>query len=399
MRCGLLGQKLGHSYSPDIHALLGRYSYELMEVEPEDLGNFLQNGSFDGLNVTIPYKKAVIPFLDALSPIAQRLGAVNTIVRVNGRLMGDNTDYCGFSAMLRSAGLSPTGKKCLVLGSGGASAVVQAVLEEAGAQVVVVSRSGIHHYQNLDLHSDASILVNTTPVGMCPNNGEAPLSLTHFPRLEGVLDLIYNPARTRLLMEAEAMGIPAFNGLRMLVAQAMAAAQMFTNTPVPVELEEEIYRQIAGKTENIVLVGMPGCGKTTIGKALADKLGKQFADSDALVEKMAQKNIPRIFAEDGETVLRQWETKALAILGQQTGLVIATGGGCVTRQENYPLLHQNGRILWIQRDLNQLATQGRPLSQSQNLQEMYRHRAPLYAAFADQILTNAECSRILEVSP
>ena len=388
MKCGLLGRTLSHSYSPQIHAFLGAYDYDLFSVEEAQLKDFLIHGDWQGLNVTIPYKKAVIPFLDDMTPIAQRLGAVNTIVYKDGKRIGHNTDYYGFQSLLNHSGLSPAGKKCIVLGSGGASSVVQAVLEELGGQVVVISRSGENHYGNLHLHSDARILVNATPVGMYPDNGISPVDFTLFPQLEGVLDLIYNPARTQLLLDAEKLGIPSNNGLWMLVAQAKEAAEWFTGHATEENLIPQIHHTLSSRMENIVLIGMPGCGKTTIGQALAEKLGKPFADSDALVEKMAQKTIPRIFAEDGEAIFRQWETKALAELGKQSGMVIATGGGAVTQSVNYRLLRQNSRIFWVQRALEQLPIQGRPLSQSKSLDMLWQERANLYGKFADHIIEN-----------
>ena len=388
MKCGLLGRTLSHSYSPQIHAFLGAYDYDLFSVEEAQLKDFLIHGDWQGLNVTIPYKKAVIPYLDDMTPIAQRLGAVNTIVYKDGKRIGHNTDYYGFQSLLNHSGLSPAGKKCIVLGSGGASSVVQAVLEELGGQVVVISRSGENHYGNLHLHSDARILVNATPVGMYPDNGISPVDFTLFPQLEGVLDLIYNPARTQLLLDAEKLGIPSNNGLWMLVAQAKEAAECFTGHAMEENLIPQIHHTLSSRMENIVLIGMPGCGKTTIGQALAEKLGKPFADSDALVEKMAQKTIPRIFAEDGEAIFRQWETKALAELGKQSGMVIATGGGAVTQSINYRLLRQNSRIFWVQRALEQLPIQGRPLSQSKSLDMLWQERANLYGKFADHIIEN-----------
>ena len=386
MKCGLLGRKLGHSYSPAIHALLGDYEYNLYEIEPEGLEDFLRKGDWDGINVTMPYKQTVIPFLDSLTSIASELGAVNTIIRRNGKLFGTNTDYWGFLSMVEKSGLSPAGKKCLVLGSGGASKVVQAVLQEYDAQVVVISRTSTDNYDNLSSHSDAAIIVNTTPVGMYPNTGISPVDLALFPYLEGVLDLIYNPAKTQLLLDAEKRGIVAMNGLWMLISQAMYAVH-FIAPKMPKEIHiEDVYPIMKAQMENIILIGMPGCGKSSIGKLLAEKTGRRFADADEQTEKMTQKTIPRIFAEDGEDVFRDWETKVLAELGKQSGLVIATGGGCVTMERNYPLLHQNGTIYWVQRDLNQLPTEGRPLSK--DLETMYRMRQPQYAYFADHIVEN-----------
>lgn len=402
IKCGLLGRKLGHSYSPQIHARLGDYPYDLFEREPEELEEFLKKGDFSGINVTVPYKKAVMPYLDELSPVAKKIGAVNTIVRRNGRLIGHNTDYYGFLTMVRASGLQVSGKKVLVLGSGGASNTAAAVLEELGAQVIIISRSGENHYGNLHLHDDASVIVNTTPVGMYPNVGVSPVNLDLFPRLEGVLDVVYNPARTQLLLEAQARGLVTMNGLLMLVAQAKEAAEWFTESSLPDALIASIHAQLRGQTENIVLIGMPGCGKSTIGKLLAEKTGHRFADADEEIMRLAGKSIPDIFAQDGEPMFREWETKALSELGKQSGLVIATGGGCVTQVRNAPLLHQNGTIFWLRRDLAKLPTDGRPLSQANKLEELYEIRRPLYAAFADYAIDNdtaieATISHIMEV--
>ena len=388
MKCGLLGRKLGHSYSPQIHSYLGDYSYELFEKEPEELEGFLKNGDFSSINVTVPYKKAVIPYLDELSPLAQKLGAVNTVVRRGGKLIGHNTDHFGFLTMVRSCGLSVSGKKVLVLGSGGASNTAVAALTDLGAKVVIISRSGENNYENLHLHSDAAAIVNTTPVGTYPNTDETPLSLDFFPRLEGVLDVIYNPARTMLLRQAEERGLTTCNGLLMLVAQAKEASEWFTGTMISDEKISQIHRILRQQMENIILIGMPGCGKSTIGKALATKLGKTFADADEKIASLAGKSIPEIFAQDGETVFRDWETKAISQLGKQSGLVIATGGGCVTREENQSILLQNGTLFWLQRQLDLLPTDGRPLSQSNRLEDLYRVRKPLYEAFADHVIDN-----------
>lgn len=391
MQCGLLGRKLGHSYSPQIHNLLGDYSYVLFEKEPEELENFLRNGDFSGLNVTIPYKKEVIPYLSELSPTAKKMGCVNTVLRrSDGTLYGHNTDYFGFTSLVRHAGLSVAGKKVLVLGSGGASNTAVAALKDLGASPVVISRSGENNYQNLHRHTDAAAIVNTTPVGMYPNTGVSPIDLELFPHLEGVLDVIYNPARTQLLLDAEKLGIPRENGLWMLVAQAKEAAEVFTGGKISDEVIEKIYRQLSHQMKNIVLIGMPGCGKTTIGTLLAEKLGRTLADADEKIISLAGKSIPDIFAQDGEPTFRDWETKALTELGKQSGLVIATGGGCVTQKRNYPLLHQNGYLVWLERDWSKLPTDGRPLSQANDLGKMYAARKPLYEAFADIRVENTD---------
>lgn len=389
MRCGLLGRTLGHSYSPQIHSDLGDYSYELFEKEPEELENFLKNGDYTGLNVTIPYKKTVLPFLDELSPTAKKMGCVNTIVRrEDGSLYGHNSDFFGFQSLVRHSGIAVAGKKALVLGSGGASNTAVKALEELGAVPVVISRSGENNYQNLWLHKDASIIVNTTPVGMYPNTGAAPLDLSRFPHLEGVLDVIYNPARTQLLLDAERLGIPNENGLWMLVAQAEESAEYFTGKTLDDAIIETIYRKLCAQMQNIVLIGMPGCGKSTIGAVLAKKLNRVLVDADERIVSLAGKSIPEIFAQDGETVFRSWETKALEENGKQSGYVLATGGGCVTRQENYPLLHQNGAIVYLRRDISLLPKDGRPLSQKNSLDAMYQIRRSLYEAFADFTVDN-----------
>ena len=386
MECGLLGRKLGHSYSPQIHALLGAYSYRLMELEPEAVGPFLKAGAFTGLNVTIPYKKTVIPYLDALSPEARRLGAVNTILRREGKLIGHNTDYFGFRYLVEKSGLHVAGKKALVLGSGGASNTASAVLEELGARVVVISRTGENNYQNLSRHADAAVIVNATPVGMYPNTGIRPLDLGQFPELEGVLDAIYNPARTQILLDAERRGLTAVNGLWMLVAQAKESAQWFTGAPISDDVIAPIHRALRQQMENILLVGMPGCGKTTVGQQLAQELGKKFVDADQALEETTGRKITDILPSQGEAAFRALETQTLADLGKQSGLVIATGGGCVTREENYDLLHQNGTVFWLTRELNKLPTQGRPLSR--DLGQMYARREPMYRRFADATVSN-----------
>jgi len=389
MNCGLLGKTLAHSYSPQIHSYLGDYAYKLFEKQPEELGAFLQSGDFTGLNVTIPYKKDVIPYCAELSDCAKKMGAVNTIVRrQNGSLIGHNTDYFGFLSMVKRTGLTVAGKKVLVLGSGGASATAVAVLNEQGANVVVISRSGENHYGNLNLHKDAAVIVNATPVGMYPNAGVSPVDLDLFPALEGVLDIVYNPARTKLLLDAESRGMLTENGLWMLVAQAKEASEWFTGKAISDDKIAAIHKALQKQMENIILVGMPGCGKSTVGKLVAKLAGKTFVDADAEIMKAAEMSIPDIFTKEGEDGFRQLEMRVLQQLGQKSGLVIATGGGCVTREGNYAHLHQNGKIFWLQRDITALATNGRPLSQSGKLEEMWRIRNPLYERFADFTVCN-----------
>ncbi len=387
---GLLGRHLSHSYSPAIHGLLGDYPYRLFEVEPGGLEAFLKSGDFAGLNVTIPYKRGVMPYCAALSPEAEAIGSVNTLLRQpDGSLVGHNTDGAGFRAMVKESGIEVKGAKALVLGSGGASHTVCHVLRELeAAQVVVISRHGEDNYENLSRHRDAALIVNTTPVGMYPQTEEAPLSLAGFPQCRGVLDLIYNPARTRLLQEAAQRGIPHLGGLTMLVSQAAAAAGLFTGEPIDPALAREAVKTLRARMENLVLIGMPGCGKTTVGRALAKLLDRPFVDADEELVNIAGTSIPDIFQAEGEAGFRRRESALLGELGKGSGLVIATGGGCVTREENYQSLHQNGVVVFLKRPLEDLDREGRPLSQGADLEAMYRRRLPLYEAFADVTIEN-----------
>lgn len=402
-RCGLLGEKLAHSYSPRIHRELAEYDYQLFERSPAELDAFLRSADWDGLNVTIPYKKTVLPYCDELSETARQIGSVNTLVRrADGTIFGDNTDAYGFSLLLQRSGEEPSGKKALVLGSGGASVMACAVLRQMGANVHVISRTGAENYENLERNRDARILVNATPVGMYPNNGTSPVDLNRLPGLELVLDLVYNPARTALLQQAEELGIPCAGGLLMLVGQAKRSAELFAEKNIDDAEIDRIAAQLSRETENIILIGMPGCGKSSVAGSLAERLKRPVLESDAEVERAAGRTIPEIFAAEGETGFRKRETEVLRELGKRSGAILSTGGGCVTREENYALLHQNGRILWLQRDLAKLPKEGRPLSQSRDLRELYREREPLYRRFADLVIEETGCveetvEKILEV--
>lgn len=389
-KCGLLGEKLGHSYSKAIHERLGSYEYKLYECPKAELDAFMQRLEFDALNVTIPYKRAVIPYCADLSPLAKSIGSVNTIIkRADGSLYGDNTDAYGFMSMVKKSGISIAGKKALVLGSGGASATVCAALREFGAKSVnVISRSGDDNYGNLAKHADAEIIINTTPVGMFPNNGAAALRLADFPCCCGVFDIIYNPARTALLLEAESLGIPHAGGLHMLVAQAKRAAELFTGAAIADSKINEIEHELGTAMQNIVLIGMPGCGKSTIAAELGARLGRSVYDSDALIEANAGMSIPDIFACKGERAFRDMESDALRSLGAKSGCIISTGGGSVLRDENYAYLHQNGIIFYILRDISLLARNGRPISLKSNMDELFAQRKPRYEAFADNIADN-----------
>ena len=389
-RCGLIGEKLGHSFSPAIHGKLADYEYKLYELSPGQLGPFLEKKEFDGLNVTIPYKKTVIPYCDELTEAAKSIGSVNTIVkRADGTLLGHNTDYDGIMWLLKNAGAQVKGKKAVVLGTGGASLTVQAALRNLGAaQVVVISRSGEDNYENIARHSDAKILINATPVGMYPKTGVSPVDLDVFTALEGVFDVVYNPAKTQLLLEAEKRGIPCANGLGMLVAQAKAACERFTGQPVADEKVYTIKAEMERTTRNVMLIGMPGSGKSTVGAALAESLGRRLVDVDERIVEMAGCSIPEIFAKDGEEGFRQIEHQALCEVSKESGLVIATGGGVVTRPENLDPMRQNSLIVWLLRDTALLPKDGRPLSQANSLTEMFKVREPLYRAAADCIADN-----------
>lgn len=382
---GLLGGRLSHSWSPEIHACLGGYEYRLFERGEDEIAGFLRSDEFEAINVTIPYKKAVMPCLCEISPEARRIGSVNTITRTADGLQGDNTDYFGFSYMLDSAGIEVHGKKCLVLGSGGASVTACTVIGDRGGEAVVISRSGENNYNNLGRHIDADVIVNTTPVGMYPDCGIAPLSLAGFRRLSGVVDMIYNPRRTALLFEAERLGIPAAGGLTMLVAQAVKANSLFfgrADEPDKAIIADVTERMRLMKS-NIILIGMPGSGKSTAGRALAERLERQFHDTDEEVTRLTGRTPADIIKADGEAAFREAEHEAVRGVGKLSGCVIATGGGVVTYEKNRDPLRQNGIIVFLERSLEKLSISGRPLSAASSVDELYRRRLPLYLSWAD----------------
>ena len=407
MRCGLLGKTLVYSHSPALHRLLGGYEYTLFEKRPEEVADFLQSGAWDGLNVTIPYKKTAYGFCDALSPTAKATGNVNTLLRRrDGSIFGDNTDYFGFQYLLEKNGVCAAGKRALVLGSGGASATACAVLRDMGAHVTLVSRKadtaymkGGHiqqfngmdrtTYSRLSAYKDTQLLVNATPVGTYPENGRSPIDLEIFPNLEFVADLIYNPARTALLLQAEALGIPHGGGLSMLAAQAAASASLFLGgTAIEPDKIRQAEDELRRQTENIVLIGMPASGKTTLGAMLGNALGRPVWDSDEELFRRTGLTAEELLTERGENEFRRLETEVLADIGKRWGGVIATGGGCVTRPENRDLLRQNGRIIWLQRDLAKLDASGRPLLKTVSIEELYRQRKALYEGFCDMAVSN-----------
>lgn len=403
-RFGLLGERLGHSLSPQIHSYFGEYPYTLIEKEKDELASFFADPDFRAINVTIPYKKDVMAFCDELDETARRIGSVNTIRFDADAVRGYNTDYFGFRYLLENNRIPVAGRKVLVLGSGGSSVTACCVLRDLQARdVVVISRSGEENYNNLDRHADAGVIVNTTPVGMFPRNLVAPVDLTRFPACEAVVDIIYNPLKTQLLLDAERLGMIAVNGLEMLVAQGKRAAEIFFDRSFDDALIESTVRSMGQRFRNVVLVGMPGCGKSTVGRLLAQRLDKPFADTDTLVEQTAGRTIPEIIAADGETVFRDCETAAVEEAGKRLGQVIATGGGAILREHNRLALRQNGIVIFLERPLEALATAGRPLSKGGTaLQELYAQRLPLYRDMADHAIAVDEdpqvtCERILEV--
>ena len=387
MKYGLIGEKLGHSYSCQVHRALGNPDYVLKEIAPDALGDFLRARDFAGLNVTIPYKQAVIPYVDALTDTAREVGAVNTLYfDASGALWGDNTDVYGFCTMLE--GIDVRGKKALVLGSGDTSHTACYALRALGAgDCIVVSRRGAVNYENVySLHADAEVIVNATPVGMFPNNGARPIDIRRFPRLCAVADVIYNPARTALLQDADALGIPRAGGLSMLVAQAARSVERFSGRALGEEAWRGALRQVAASLRGVALVGMPGCGKSTIAQAVAQELGRACVDLDAEIEREAGKSIPEIFAQDGEEAFRAAETRAARQFSRENA-VLATGGGCVLRAENAQALRANSLVVWLKRAIDQLPREGRPLSVG-NLYEMEQKRAPYYLAASDVQIEN-----------
>ena len=386
---GLLGETLGHSFSPALHRAFGGYDYRLLPTPRDQLNELFAMRQFRGLNVTMPYKQAVIPLCDEIDERAAQIGAVNTVVNRNGRLVGYNTDIDGLLFMALRRGIELRGKKVLILGSGGTSRTATAAARECGArEIVIISRSGENNYNNLSRHADAEIIINTTPVGMFPNCGRAPVDLSQFPMLTGVLDAVYNPLRTALFMQAERLGIPCSCGLPMLTAQAKRACELFTDMKLSDERTEEVLSALHRDLENIVLIGMPGCGKSTIAAALGEKTGRDVVDIDEMIAQRARLSTSEIISIHGEAYFRALESECIREVGARTGIIISTGGGCVTRVENYAPLHQNGFLVHLTRDLARLTTDGRPLSQSTGLAALWEQRKDQYVAFADAVVDN-----------
>ena len=390
MKYGLIGEHLKHSYSCEIHAQIADYEYELHEIPPSGLGGFLKKREFNAINVTIPYKQDVIPYLDEISDTAKRIGAVNTIVNRNGRLCGDNTDFAGMLALARHIGVDMKGRKVLILGTGGASKTGHALAEYMGAQsVFYVSRSGkdgsISYEQAVTEHSDAQIIINATPVGMFPKQDGRPIDISAFPKLEGVIDAIYNPLRTNLILDAQERGISAEGGLYMLSAQAVHASAVFRDIPLDESLVDKAFKSVKNDKQSIVLIGMPSSGKTTVGRILAEKCGKQLADTDEYIVRKIGMPISDFFAKHGEAEFRKIEKETVAELSATGGRIIATGGGAVLDPENVRALKQNGVLVFLdRRPENLIATDDRPLASRRSaLEKLYAERYDIYCAAAE----------------
>lgn len=389
---GCIGKTLQHSFSKEIHGMLADYEYNLIELTEEQLPAFLERRDFAAVNVTMPYKQAVMPYLDAVSDIARRIGAVNTVVNRDGTLYGDNTDYYGMRALIRRLGLDLRGKKVLILGTGGTSKTARAVATDLGAATVLtVSRTPcgecVSYEDALTRHRDAQILINTTPSGMYPNSETCPIDVTPFSRLEGVVDAVYNPLCTNLVLDARARGIKAEGGLYMLVMQAVAAVERFLDTTIDTDAAERVYTTIRSAKENIVLTGMPGCGKSTVGRLLAAE-GYPFIDTDAAIEERCGCTVPELIATKGETYFRDVETAVIRDVSAKGGCIIATGGGAVLRAENVRYLKHNGRLFFLDAPLSRLqATADRPLSDTQEkLAQLYAQRIDVYRSTADVLV-------------
>lgn len=389
---GVLGRVLGHSYTPTIYRELAGLDYRKFEREPEELESFVRSDEWEGFNVTIPYKRDLVAYMDELSPVAERMGNINTVVRLpDGRLRGDNTDYYGFKVLVESLGLELAGKKAVVFGgSGGAGSTAMMVLADLGMRAVSIDRGGKNTYENLDEHADAALAVNCTPVGMFPACPKAPCSLTALPRLEGLVDIVYNPARTALMMEADRLGIPNVGGLLMLVAQAAQAVERYTGRSVGRERIAEVTSSLARSERNIALIGMPGSGKTRVGQQIAAHLDRPHVDSDWELEQHLGCSCSDYIVDAGEEAFRRAESDCLAQIAARSGQVISCGGGVVTQPENYDLLRQNSVIVMLDRPIAELSKKGRPLSQRDGVETLAERRMPLYQSWADIIVTSRE---------
>lgn len=390
MKYGLIGERLSHSFSAQVHEYIGGYKYELLELKENELERFFKERDFCGVNITIPYKEKVMPMLDIIDEKALKIGSVNTVINENGVLHGYNTDFDGLSALLLKSGFKLWGKKVLILGTGGTAKTAMAVCKSMDCgEIHFVSRNGELNYENvLQLHSDAQFIINTTPCGMYPNISERPLSLEIFKSLEGVCDTVYNPLKTKLLLQCEKSGIPCCGGLYMLVSQAIKSSELFFGNKIDSEERERIFQKLSLQKGNIVLTGMPGCGKTTIGKLLSKKLSRWLVDIDEIIAGSDGRTIREIIIQDGIESFRNTESKAIFDFSKSNSLVIATGGGAVLRKENIDTLKLNGTVFFLDRPLEEiLPTESRPLSSTYDeLKSLYNERYELYRKSADVII-------------
>ena len=386
---GLIGEKLGHSFSKIIHERLWAEDYSLLPMDREELDRFLRERKFDGVNVTIPYKRTVMPYCDAIDEKARAIGCVNTLVNRDGRLTGYNTDFDGFAYCLRRAGITLAGKRVLVLGSGSTSLTVQAVARaQKAADIAVVSRAGTLNYGSVYDLTDPQVVLNATPVGMWPHVSGSPADLSLFPHLEAAADVVYNPLKTNLVLQAEELGLRTAGGLAMLVVQAVYAARLFCGWEFTDQETEDTIRFLERQRSNIVLIGMPGSGKTSVGRALAALSGRELVDCDSEIVRRAGRSIPDIFAREGEAGFRRREAEVIAEAGGQGGRILSTGGGAPLFPENRRSLRRSGRVYFLQRALEKLPTEGRPLSRPGELEALYAARLPAYAACADVTIDN-----------
>ncbi len=390
MEYACIGERLGHSFSAEVHSALGDYEYELCELSRDELGDFLEKRDFRAINVTIPYKEAVIPYLTEIDEAARAIGAVNTVVNKDGKLYGFNTDFYGMCRLIEHAGISVTKKKAVILGTGGTSKTAESVLRALGAgEIIKVSRtptgSSASYAELYGEHSDAEIIINTTPVGMFPQASRSPVDISGFTRLSGVIDAVYNPQRSTLVLDALERGLRAEGGLYMLVAQAVSASEIFLDKKYPRGKCDRVYEEILRKKQNLVLIGMPSSGKTSVGELIAEELGLPFFDTDALIEEKISMSISEYFSRFGEEKFREREAEVIEEISAESAAVIATGGGAVLRRENIKNLKKNGKIFFLDRPLEELTpTSDRPTAMSKEaIERRYRERYDLYKSTAD----------------
>lgn len=398
MKYGCIGEHLKHSFSKEVHNKLADYEYEIREIARDELDSFAKKKDFSAINVTIPYKEPIIPYMKEIDEMAKAIGAVNTVVKRGGELYGYNTDFYGMTSLIKKIGIEISGKKIVILGTGGTSKTSLAVVRALGAREIVrvsrTAREDAVDYETLYReHTDAEVIINTTPVGMYPNTAEVPIDISQFKNLTGVIDAIYNPLRPTLVLDARERGIKAEGGLYMLVMQAVRASEIFLDKKYGENIGNKVYLDMMREKENIVLIGMPGAGKTTVGKSLARKYNREVIDTDDLIVKKANKSIPEIFKEDGEEAFRDLESEVIREVAKLTGVIIATGGGAILREKNRKELKKNGRIYFIDRPLKALIpTEDRPLAKSaEAITERYNERYGIYTSAADAVI-DADCT-------